>query len=251
MAILSRSGMPAFTQLGHEDTNDLKNYAQTMLGHPHVLVEITEQQLELIIKQSIGFWTRFFPKEEKYAFFWTTPGKAEYPIPNDAAWIRQILWDPGVSRINDIFSAEHYLFNVGNITGINTLLTDYHLLLSFRKFAQRVLGIEGEWEYKVSTNTIRLLPLPKGSFPVIIQYIPTVTSMNSPQARELLNRAILAYTKIIVGHARRKYSSLPSPDGGGINLDGNDLISSGEEEIKKDLIEFAEQVGEPLSAYIM
>ena len=40
MAIISRSGMPAFTKLGMQDTMDLKNYALVMLGHPTVLVEM-------------------------------------------------------------------------------------------------------------------------------------------------------------------------------------------------------------------
>lgn len=152
--------------------------------------------------------------------------------------------------INNIDHFGEFALNIGNITGIQQLLTDYHMLLSYRKFAQRVLGIEGEWEYKVSTNTIRLFPLPKGSFPVIIQYIPIVDTIDSPQAQELLNRAIVAYTKIIVGHARKKYGGLPSPDGGTINMDGAELVTSGEEAIKNELIEFAKKNGEPLKAYL-
>jgi len=153
-----------------------------------------------------------------------------------------------------IYEIDHFgefALNIGNITGIQQLLTDYHMLLSYRKFAQRVLGIEGEWEYKVDTNTIRLFPLPKGSFPVIIQYIPIVDNINSPQAQELLNRAIVAYTKIIVGHSRRKYGGLPSPDGGSINMDGAELVTSGEEAIKTELIEFAKKNGEPLNIYLL
>jgi hypothetical protein len=124
------------------------------------------------------------------------------------------------------------------------------MLLAYRKFSQRVLGIEGEWEYKVSTNTIRLLPLPKGSFPVIIQYIPKVDNIDSPAARELLNRCILAYTKIVVGHTRRKYNSVPGPDGGSITMDGSELVTSGEAAIKEELMQWATENGEPLTISI-
>ena len=122
MAILSRSGYPVFTRLGIEETKRLKLYAMTYLGHPNVLVEITDQQFELIIRQSIGFWARYFPKQERYAYFYSRPGVTEYALPNDAAWIRNVVWDPGISRIDDIFSAEAYLFS---LPGGSILLTTH------------------------------------------------------------------------------------------------------------------------------
>lgn len=112
MAIISRQGYPVFTRLGREETKRLKLYAMTYLGHPNVMVEINDQQFELILRQSLGFWARYFPKEERYAYFYTQPGKTEYSLPNEAAWIRNVVWDPGISRIDDIFSAEAYLFSV-------------------------------------------------------------------------------------------------------------------------------------------
>ena len=76
--------------------------------------------------------------------------------------------------LDDIFGAESFLFNIGNISGVQNILTDYHLLQSYRKFSQRILGNEGTWEFKVERGeansnagvgknyggTIKLFPVP-------------------------------------------------------------------------------------------
>jgi len=51
--------------------------------------------------------------------------------------------------------------------------------------------------------------------------------------------------KEALGHARRKLSSLPSPDGGSVNLDGEQLVNEGREEYKEAL-QNAILLGEPL-----
>lgn len=139
----------------------------------------------------------------------------------------------------------HIAGNIGNISGIQNILTDYHLLQAYRKFSQRILGTEGQWEFRVESNTIRLFPVPRGSFPVIVQYLPAITAFKSAQAREVTYRAALAQMKIALGHARRKFQGIPSPDGGTVNFDGEALVTEGREEYDK-AVEFALSVGEPL-----
>jgi hypothetical protein len=139
--------------------------------------------------------------------------------------------------------------NIGNISGIQNLLTDYHLLQAYRKFSQRILSNEGNWEFMVSTNTIRLFPVPKGAFPVVVEYIPAITTFNSPQAKEVTYRAYLAQMKIAVGHARRKFGGIPGPDGSTINFDGDALVSEGREEYEKAQQD-AILLGTPLGPYV-
>lgn len=246
MAIRSKNRLPVVLQVNSEP---LKLHVLSQLGHPNVLVELDEVQMEQILRSTGDFIARYFPLEEKYAFFMTTPLKAEYEIPEDAYWIREIAFDPTTTRIDDIFGAESYLFNIGNISGIQNILTDYHLLQAYRKFSQRILGTEGQWEFKVSTNTLRLYPIPKGTFPVVIKYIPVVDDFNSPQAREITYRIILAQLKQALGHARRKIGAVPSPDGGTIGLDGEQLVAEGKEEYEAALKEAIAQ-GEPLRPYL-
>lgn len=148
-------------------------------------------------------------------------------------------------------------FNIGNISGIQNILTDYHLLQAYRKFSSKILGSEGHWEVineGTSTVTgdslsakdqlIRLYPTPKGAFPVVVLYIPVVTHFRSPQARQLCYDMMLAEARIAVGMARRKVSGMPSPDGGSISYDGSDLVQEGEK-AKEEILDRAIKLGEP------
>ena len=256
MAILGPEQLPVILKI---DSNPLKLHALSQLGHPVVHVELIETQMEEVLRSTGNFIAHYFPLEEKYAFFMTQPLQAEYPIPEDAYWIRNVSWDPSTTRLDDIFGAESFLFNIGNISGVQNILTDYHLLQSYRKFSQRILGNEGTWEFKVERGdanssagvgtdyggTIKLFPVPKGSFPVVIQYLPSVQTFRSPQAQEATYRAFLAEMKISLGYARRKFQGIPGPDGGQITMDGDNLVTEGREE-KKEAMEFAISVGEPL-----
>ncbi len=148
--------------------------------------------------------------------------------------------------------------NIGNISGIQNILTDYHLLQAYRKFSRKILGTEGHWEVigEVEGNVegdsldakdqlIRLYPTPKGSFPVVVLYVPTVNHFRSPQARQVCYDMLLAEAKIVLGSSRRKIQGMPSPDGGSINYDGSELIQEGEK-MKEEIIERAINLGEPL-----
>ena len=251
MAIIGPSQLPVVLRV---DSNPLKFHVLSQLGHPVVLVELAETQLEQVLRSTGDFIARYFPIEERYAFFNTIPLQAEYPVPEDSYWIRSVSWDPATTRIDEIFGAESFLFNIGNISGIQNILTDYHLLLAYRKFSQKILGTEGQWEYVKSSgelggDTIRLFPVPKSTYPVIIEYVPSVEEFKSPQAREMVYRAVLAQMKMALGSARRKFSGIPSPDGGTITFDGESMYKEGQEEYK-EIVEFCVNHGEPMGVYL-
>jgi hypothetical protein len=158
-----------------------------------------------------------------------------------------------VPSYNNIFDEDKILcdtdfgMNVGNITGIQNLLTDYHLLQSYRKFSQKVLGTDGSWEI-TGNNKIRLKPTPKGSFPVVVRYLPSVDDFQQPAHKEVCVRFLLAECKIMLGHIRRKMT-IPSPDGGTMQMDGDALVSEGIKE-RDEAIQYALDLGEPMGFII-
>jgi hypothetical protein len=240
MAIIGPSDLPHVLKA---DSNPLKLRILHHFGYPNVNVELTEDQMEELLRVTGDFICQYFPLEERYAYFYSQPLVEEYDLPEDAYWIREVAWDPVMNRIQDIFGAEMFLFNVGNITGIQNMLTDYHLLQSYRKFSQKILGTDGGWEI-TGDNKIRLKPTPKGSFPVVVRYLPSVDDFQIPSHKEVCTRALIAESKIILGHTRRKLS-IPSPDGGTMNMDGDALVTEGRDE-KKEIIELAINLGEPM-----
>jgi hypothetical protein len=245
MAIISPAQLPLIMKV---DSDPIKFEILSTLGHPQVLVELTEEQLEQAIRTTGDFIAQYFPKEQKYAYFFTNPLVSTYDLPADAYWIQDVKWDPATTRIGDIFGAESFLFNVGNITGIQNILLDYHLLQAYRKFSARILGTEGQWEVK-GDNKIRLFPTPRGSYPVVVEYIPMVTRWRTPTAREVSKRMLVAEAKIILGNIRSKFGGIPTPDGGSLQLNGSELRTEGMEE-KKQALEDAILLGEPLGVYL-
>lgn len=152
--------------------------------------------------------------------------------------------------------------NIGNISGIQNILTDYHLLQAYRKFSQKVLGTEGHWEVinegtsnvagdslSAKDQLIRLYPTPKGAFPVVVLYIPVINHFRSPQARQLCYDMMLAEARITVGMSRRKISGMPTPDGGSISYDGSDLVQEGEKD-KEEIVDKAIKLGEPMGVWL-
>jgi hypothetical protein len=136
--------------------------------------------------------------------------------------------------------------NIGNITGLQGLLLDYHLIQSYRKFSQRILATEGRWEVK-GNNKIRLFPIPRGTYPVFVEYMPCIDEFRSPWARELTKRAAIAEAAIILGNIRSK-RALPTPDGSSTTFNGETLLAWGREE-KKEIIKEAIDNTEPPGIY--
>lgn len=256
MAILGPADLPSVMKMRSEP---MKKYVLSKLGFPNVDVEITEDQFETIWKVSGDFIAGYFPREQRLATFYTSPLKPTYPLPKDAYWIQSVNWDPVTTRIDDIFGAESYLFNAGNMGGGGqNMLLDYHLLQAYRKFSQKILATEGHWEVinegestvegdslSSKDQLIRLYPTPKGAFPVVVLYIPVVNQFRSPQARQLAYDMMVAEAKTMVGMSRRKISGMPTPDGGSISYDGSDLVQEGEA-AKEKIIEQALNLGEPM-----
>lgn len=138
--------------------------------------------------------------------------------------------------------------NIGNITGIQNLLLDFHLLQAYRKFSSRILGTEGRFEVK-GNNLIRLIPVPKGVYPVFVEYFPCVTKWRTPAARELTRRLMIAEASIIIGNIRSK-RALPLPEGGTTTFGGEQLVQRGYEERDKVFKEVL-LLGEPPGIYAL
>jgi hypothetical protein len=107
MAIIGPEQLPAIC---HYASDPVKFEILSTLGHPTVLVELTEPQLEQAIRVTGDFIAQYFPFVEKYAYFQAQPLVSTYDIPADAYWIKDVKWSPSTVRIGDIFGAESFLF---------------------------------------------------------------------------------------------------------------------------------------------
>ena len=107
MAIIGPSDLPKVLKV---ESNPLKLRTLHHFGWPNVNVEVTEDQFEHMLRYVGDFISIYFPMEERYSYFYTKPLENTYNLPPDAYWIREVAWDPLMTRIQDIFSAEMFLF---------------------------------------------------------------------------------------------------------------------------------------------
>jgi len=214
----------------------VKSFADLSTGE--VFINQSENSLSDIIKHEQA---HLISKDKDHAESWKYVAK-EFGLDEEPSELLKLG--------REKFGIPQYIAgNIGNISGIQNLLTDYWLLQAYRKFSQRLLGNEGQWEFKVEANTIRLFPVPKGSFPVVVEYLPSVTEFKSPQAREITYRSFLSRMKEALGHARRKFGGIPGPDGSTITFDGDALVTEGREEYEKAQQD-AILLSEPLGPYL-
>jgi len=118
MAIISPADLPVVLKV---DSDPLKRYVLAKLGFPNVDVEISEQQMEIVLRNTGDFISGYFPREQKMAVFYTTPLVSTYPMPEDAYWIQEVSWDPVTTRIDDVFGAESFLFSFAGGTQLLTV----------------------------------------------------------------------------------------------------------------------------------
>lgn len=115
MAITGPSELPYILRV---DSDPMKKYVLSKLGHPVVEVEISEDQWETVLKTTGNFIAHYFSKEQMFAVFYTQPLQSEYDLPNNAYWIQEVAWDPVTTMIDQIFGAESFLFCFGPGTKI-------------------------------------------------------------------------------------------------------------------------------------
>jgi len=124
MAIVGPSDLPYILQV---DSDPMKKYVLSKLGHPVVEVEITEDQWETVLRTTGNFIAHYFSKEQMFAVFYTTPLENTYDLPNNAYWIQEVAWDPVTTMIDQIFGAESFLFCFG--PGTKILRSDGEMIL--------------------------------------------------------------------------------------------------------------------------
>lgn len=224
----------------------IKKYILHKLGYPQVSIELSDDQLNDIIRVAGDFISSYFRNEEKLAFFYTKPLIPTYPLPQDAWMVSEVMWDPFSPLLDTTFNLDYQLLNSGIFGQFNTQILDIHLMRSYQKIASKILSRTGRWEVigevegnksddtlEAADQKIRLYPTPKGAFPVMVKYCPTINSFRRPESRMICYNFLVAEAKISLGHARRKVASFPGPDGAAINLDGDAMLKEGIEDRNK------------------
>jgi len=244
---------------------DLYDWILVSLGAPLVTVELSQEQLNLAVQNSLEKYT-------KYAYF----GPDKYLVVNvnkyehgrginlaefDVASVKDVSFqrDNAFLMSGDLFWSSYaflgqgggypFLNNSGNsFTGS---WVTWHNVHEFFELSKRMTGSNPDWQYDKMTKYLKLMPEPKprnGQPHVILCTCQCIPPLHELYGNEYVKRLALAYAKILLGTVRKKFQGVQLPGGGTIDTSIGD---EGREELKEIMDGIIKDESKGQCAYII
>lgn len=226
--------------------SQLKDFILLMLGAPVVTIELDEQQLDAAVDLALQVLEEWAPREFfRYYVFNTIPGQSIYEMPADVGYIRNVFYkETGTFAFqsSDLGGAlpVEYFYPGGAYASIQGGLIDpvqpiwgrmgeWSLYKGYEQTYSRLASNLGGWEWYGGYQHIKLYPIPYRNHRVVVHYLQK--NMDWPRVQSVMQEGALAYAKIMLGRIRSKIKNPPGP-GGGVQLDGDTLLTEGNQDLK-------------------
>lgn len=227
--------------------SQLREYILQMLGAPRIKLELDEQNIDFAVDQALMIFESYAPREYfSYHTFRTIPGKSVYEMPPDIGFIRSVNYkEQGTFafQASDLDGAIpiEYFYPGGSYSSIQGGLIDptqpiwgrmgeWVLYKQYEQMFSRVSSNIGGWEWIGGFNHIKLYPIPRGGYTVIVHYLQK--QKDWAEVNQSMQEGALIFAKEILGRIRSKFSN-PIGPGGGVQLDGQTLIAEAREDKQK------------------
>jgi hypothetical protein len=224
---------------------EMKQHVLTRLGHPVVNVELADEQLEIIISDTIQDMNRYHYGDGvdlQNTTLLVSAGVSEYYVGDSGI---EAAYDIGLSTMGDInalFSPTHMLLyndwvNNGNYPGGpgnalysfgggGGMLTSYEVMGEYMAQAEQMLGTTYTVKYNYGSQSLIVTPTPKACM------IATLKLYCRADAEKLYNHSLVkklavARAKIQWGLQLGKYT-ITLPDGSTMN--GFEIMNRGYED---------------------
>lgn len=231
----------------------IRDYILHMLGAPAIKLELDEQNIDFCIDQALKIVEDYAPREFfSYYVFNTVPGKSVYEMPPEVGYVRNVFYkEQGTFafQASDLDGAipVEYFYPGGAYASIQGGLIDpiqpiwgrmgeWVLYKQYEQMYSRVSSNLGGWEWVGGYRHVKLYPVPFRVQKVIVHYLQKAKDWE--EVTQSMQEGALSYAKEVLGRIRSKYTSPPGP-GGGMALDGQQLLQEAKEERqqwKEDLI---------------
>jgi len=222
----------------------IRDYILNMLGAPVLKVELDEQNIDFCIDQSLKIIEDYAPREFfSYYTFITTPGKSVYELPPDVGVVRNVYYnttanyafqsaDLGGSLPLEYFNPGGAYASIqgGMIDPLQPIwgrAGEWVLYKQYEQMYSRLSSMIGGWEFVGDTRHIKLFPVPYAGRSVAVNYVQK--NKDWPEVTQAMQEGAMSYAKEILGRIRSKYPAPPGP-GGGMQLDGQELLAEAKEE---------------------
>jgi hypothetical protein len=222
----------------------MREQALASIGGNVVKLGIKDLDKKGIMVRSVRW---FIAKRGQRKFFWVqySNGLVDYPVPDDCQYVIDVAYPNAKMDLGSMSLVD------GGVV-YSTATQDYSYIVQLfqaREMGQRILGIDPSWEFLGIDRRLRILPYQGNVLQAGRMWVLYVSNQLELRAmtvveQELLYRRMAAEAKFTVGMIRRKYSVWPGA-GGGVSVDGSDMVSESRDDMK-DLDDEIRQIGMPI-----
>lgn len=215
------------------DYSEIFRWIRSRLGAPLVPVELTDEQLEDCLSESIYHYNKWrnFKENIAYANIQGNPISGwEIPIIiGGAENILEVIMEPKYPMsyyagrddlMSNIFI--QHIFSSGNLL---QTAADYHISLIAQKDLSLILNTEVRWE--ILNRRLFITPIPSDTLKVAIKYKSSLT-LDEIVTSQAIRDLTLAISKITLGNIRSTFgNAIPGGDGM-LQLNGSELKAEGQ-----------------------
>ena len=240
-------------QVGNAYRERWKKWILARLGYPMVKVELTNGNIDIAIDEAVQRFSQWAYHGEKIAIFDTVAGQSQYNLLDiipDYIEFKEVIYNPSVTDVllTSFLGGITTDFSFGStqisyFQSTYTSMTDFTIWNMYNEMYLRTIGREGQGQ--VIGNILQLAPAPYQNVKCGILYTSMLIDEDL-RRDEWIKEWALTECKLMLGAVRAKYSGLPGPRSGLVNLDGERLISEAREDqntLRERLNEYREPLG--------
>jgi len=242
------------------ERSKVQRFIELSLGGGMVDIELDKEHYDLVIDKSIDYYRQRSSRavEESFMILNLQPAESTYYLPDEINEVTNVYRSSGGGIGTTAASFEPFEAGYLNMYMLNATrgqgLATFELYMGQRKMLGYFFGANLMFTWISETKRLTLHRNIKGDEPVILHtfnYRPVESLLADTHCKQWLRNYSLANAKMILGQARSKFASLAGPQGG-VQLNGNDLITQASAEIEKledDLSKYSDG-GTPLGFII-
>lgn len=234
--------MPDLTEL----KQSLFNNVRYRLGDGIIDLELDPEHYEAAYRYAIATYRQRAQNayEESYSLLTIEKDKNSYILPTEIMSVRQVFrrtvgleTGPAASSFDPFSSAilNTYLLNYNYAGGLAT----YDFYAQYIELAARMFGGYVIFTFNPVSKEIQFVRDFKGSGEKVLLWTdnlkPEITLLQQPSISNWITSWTVAQSKMIIGEAREKFSSVAGPSGGS-SLNGTAMKAEGAK-MQEDLIE--------------
>ena len=205
---------------------NLIEYVGLTLGNQIIDLELDPAHFEAAYQKTIGTFRQRSNAayEEAYIFMELIQDQNIYTLPQEVTSVRQIFrrtfgdsTGPFASNFDPFAQASInvYLMNFNTAGGLAT----YDFYSQYVELAARMFGGFMNYTWNPVTKKLQLIRDPKGTGENVLlwawQLKPEIQLLSDYQISQWIRDYMVAASKMIIGEAREKFSTIAGPQGGG------------------------------------